>query len=85
MGFIKRLYIILYIKKVKKSQNMLKNLRKRYSPNFNIDKRKAKDIKFVILHYTGMKNERLAIEKLTSFMIFCFRGKMELILFLQLL
>ena len=45
---------------------MLKNLRKIYSPNFNIDKRKAKDIKFVILHYTGMKDERLAIEKLTS-------------------
>ncbi len=45
---------------------MLKNLRKIYSPNFNINKRKAKDIKFVILHYTGMKDERLAIEKLTS-------------------
>ena len=45
---------------------MLKNLRKIYSPNFNINKRKAKDIRFVILHYTGMKDEKLAIEKLTS-------------------
>ena len=35
-----------------------------YSPNFNLPKRPKQKIKFVILHYTGMKNERLAIKKL---------------------
>tara|TARA_B100001057_G_scaffold264215_1_gene264297 strand:- start:88 stop:828 length:741 start_codon:yes stop_codon:yes gene_type:complete len=28
-----------------------------YSPNFNINKRKPKNIKFIIFHYTGMKKE----------------------------
>ena len=37
-----------------------------YSPNFEIKKRKAKQIKFIIFHYTGMKNESKAIERLTS-------------------
>jgi len=35
-----------------------------YSLNFNIPKRNAKKIKFVILHYTGMKKEKEAIKKL---------------------
>ena len=35
-----------------------------YSPNFNIPKRSKKKIKFIILHYTGMKNESLAIKRL---------------------
>ena len=37
-----------------------------YSPNFDIKKRKTKNIKFIIFHYTGMKNDNNAIKKLTS-------------------
>jgi N-acetylmuramoyl-L-alanine amidase len=37
-----------------------------YSPNFDIKKRKPNQIKFIIFHYTGMKNESEAIERLTS-------------------
>ena len=37
-----------------------------YSTNFNIKKRKPNQIKFIIFHYTGMKNESEAIERLTS-------------------
>ena len=37
-----------------------------YSPNFDSRKRKAKEIKFIIFHYTGMKKERDAIYRLTS-------------------
>ena len=38
-----------------------------YSPNFDIKKRKSRDIKFIIFHYTGMKKENDAINRLTSF------------------
>ena len=37
-----------------------------YSPNFNPIKRKPKQIKFLIFHYTGMKNQSDAINKLTK-------------------
>ena len=37
-----------------------------YSPNFNPKKRTSKKIKFIIYHYTGMKNESAAISKLTE-------------------
>jgi N-acetylmuramoyl-L-alanine amidase len=37
-----------------------------YSPNFEIKKRKANQIKFIIFHYTGMKKESEAIKRLTS-------------------
>jgi N-acetylmuramoyl-L-alanine amidase len=37
-----------------------------YSPNFKIKKRKPSQIKFVIFHYTGMKKESEAIERLTN-------------------
>ena len=37
-----------------------------YSPNFDTKKRKSKQIKFVIFHYTGMKREKEAIAKLTN-------------------
>ena len=37
-----------------------------YSPNFETKKRKSNQIKFIIFHYTGMKNELKAIKKLTS-------------------
>jgi len=36
-----------------------------YSLNFNINKRKSKAIKFIIFHYTGMKKETDAINRLT--------------------
>ena len=37
-----------------------------YSPNFDPIKRKSKEIKFIVFHYTGMKKERDAIKLLTS-------------------
>ncbi len=37
-----------------------------YSPNFDPKKRKKKEIKFIIFHYTGMKKETEAIYRLTS-------------------
>ena len=37
-----------------------------YSPNFDSKKRIAKQIKFIIFHYTGMKKESAAIDRLTS-------------------
>ena len=37
-----------------------------YSPNFNLKKRLKKQIRFIILHYTGMKSENAAINKLTN-------------------
>jgi N-acetylmuramoyl-L-alanine amidase len=37
-----------------------------YSPNFETKKRKPDQIKFIIFHYTGMKNEFKAIKRLTS-------------------
>jgi len=36
-----------------------------YSLNFNTNKRKSKAIKFIIFHYTGMKKETDAINRLT--------------------
>ena len=37
-----------------------------YSPNFNPQKRKPKSIKFIIIHYTGMKNEKESLKRLTD-------------------
>src|SRR5210317_2667577 len=37
---------------------------KNYSPNFSIPKRKIKMIKFIVIHYTGMKSENGAIKRL---------------------
>ena len=37
-----------------------------YSPNFDIKKRKKKEIKFIIFHYTGMRKEIDAINRLTN-------------------
>ena len=37
-----------------------------YSPNFNPKKRKTNQIKFLIFHYTGMRTEKTAIERLTD-------------------
>ena len=38
-----------------------------YSPNFDPRKRKIKQIKYLIFHYTGMQNEKVAINRLTNF------------------
>ena len=38
-----------------------------YSPNFSVPKRIKKNIKYIILHYTGMINELSAIRKLCDF------------------
>ncbi len=49
---------------------MQKNVQKmtvNYSPNFNPKKRDKSKIKYLIFHYTGMKNDKSAIKKLTSF------------------
>ena len=42
------------------------NITANYSPNFEIKKRKPKKIKFIVFHYTGMKRETDAINKLTN-------------------
>ena len=41
-------------------------IRENYSPNFDPIVRKIKNIRFLIFHYTGMKSERKAIERLTK-------------------
>ena len=49
---------------------MQKNVEKmtfKYSPNFYPKKRDKNKIKYLIYHYTGMKNDKLAIKKLTGF------------------
>ena len=42
------------------------NLTNYYSPNFNTKKRLKKSIRFIIIHYTGMKKELAAINKLCN-------------------
>ena len=37
-----------------------------YSPNFGVKKRRLKEIKFIIFHYTGMKKQKEAITQLTN-------------------
>ena len=37
-----------------------------YSPNFNEKRRFKKSIKFIVIHYTGMKSEKAALDRLTS-------------------
>ena len=41
----------------------IKNIK---SPNHSIKYRNKKNIKFIVLHYTGMQSERVSIERLTS-------------------
>ena len=40
------------------------NLTTNYSINFTNEKRHKKLIKFIIIHYTGMKNDRSALKRL---------------------
>ena len=42
------------------------NFQLNYSPNFSPKKRNSKNIKFIILHYTGMISENKAINRLTD-------------------
>ena len=42
------------------------NFKNLYSPNFSKNPRKMKDIKFIIIHYTGMQSKIEAIKRLTS-------------------
>ena len=45
---------------------MTLKIREFYSPNFNIIPRKKRSIKFVIFHYTGMKSEKAALNRLSK-------------------
>ena len=45
---------------------MTLKIREFYSPNFYTKPRNLKSIKFLIFHYTGMKNEKVAIRRLTT-------------------
>ena len=38
-----------------------------YSPNFSTPKRQKKNIKYIFIHYTGMKDELSALNKLTDY------------------
>tara|TARA_B100001123_G_scaffold325780_1_gene366214 strand:- start:184 stop:939 length:756 start_codon:yes stop_codon:yes gene_type:complete len=49
-----------------KSILMRANITLNYSPNFSTIKRITKNIKFIIIHYTGMNSESKAIKRLTS-------------------
>ena len=46
--------------------NNVEKMTLNYSPNFDLEKRHKKLIKYIIFHYTGMKSDKLAIEKLTN-------------------
>ena len=45
---------------------MLGKITTNYSPNFSTLRRNSKNIKFIIIHYTGMVSEKKAIKRLTS-------------------
>ena len=49
------------------AKNMALVIDNNYSPNFNIQKRLNNSIKFIIIHYTGMKKESKAISRLLDF------------------
>ena len=38
-----------------------------FSPNFDAKKRKKSEIKFIVFHYTGMKSEKKALDKLLDY------------------
>ena len=41
-------------------------INKNYSPNFSLPKRLKKNIHFIVIHYTGMKNEQKALKRLSD-------------------
>ena len=51
---------------LKITPKIVKKMASYYSFNFSKHKRSKKKIKYLIYHYTGMKNDRLAIERLTN-------------------
>ena len=42
------------------------NIKLNFSPNFNPKKRKVRQIKFIIFHYTGMKTDTESLNRLTN-------------------
>ena len=56
------LYSILKLNKI--SFNKIMKIISNFSPNHSIKKRQKKDIKFVIIHYTGMQSEIESIKRL---------------------
>ena len=49
------------------AKNMALTIDNNYSPNFDVKKRLKNSIKFIIIHYTGMKKESEAISRLLDF------------------
>ena len=49
------------------AKNMALAIDNNYSPNFDVKKRLKNSIKFIIIHYTGMKKESEAISRLLDF------------------
>mgnify|MGYP001303445288 FL=1 len=47
-----------------KSSNMYNKISSNYSPNFTTSKRIKKNIKYLVFHYTGMRSETKAINRL---------------------
>ena len=45
---------------------MTLKIREIYSPSFDTNRRKSKIIRFLVFHYTGMKKEKEAIQRLTN-------------------
>ena len=48
------------------SSKIALNLTRSYSFNFDISKRNKNSIKFIIIHYTGMKKQTEAIKRLSD-------------------
>ena len=55
------MYILCY-KNIKKTTRMIVN----YSPNFSTPSRNINKIKYIIIHYTGMRSENEAINRLLN-------------------
>ena len=49
------------------AKNMALTIDNNYSPNFDVKKRLKNSVKFIIIHYTGMKKESEAISRLLDF------------------
>ena len=47
-------------------RNIVEKLSINYSPNFDLPKRNKKNIRYLIFHYTGMKNDNMAIKRLIN-------------------
>ena len=55
------MYILCY-KNIKKTSRMILN----YSPNFSTPSRNINKIKYIVFHYTGMRSENKAINRLLN-------------------